>query len=50
MTELKLNQLARQPDALISDLPYPNPDHLRFCLSRLMASEERLIKTVIQSF
>jgi hypothetical protein len=48
--DLKLNRLARHPDAPIHDLPYPNPDHLRDCLSRLMASEERLTKTVIRQF
>jgi hypothetical protein len=50
MADLKLNQLAIQPDAPIHDLPYPNPDHLRYCLTRLMASEERLTKTVIRQF
>lgn len=50
LVELKLNRLARHPDAPIHDLPYPNPDHLRDCLSRLMSSEERLTKTVIRQF
>ena len=50
VAELKLNRLARHPDAPIHDLPYPNPDHLRDCLSRLMASEDRLTKTVIRQF
>jgi hypothetical protein len=50
MVELKLNKLARQADAPLHDLPYPNPDHLRDCLSTLMASEERLTKTVIRQF
>ena len=50
LVELKLNRLARHPEAPIQDLPYPNPDHLRDCLSRLMASEERLTKTVIRQF
>jgi len=48
MTELKLNKLARHPEAPLHDLPYPNPDHLRNCLSTLMLSEHRLTKTVIR--
>ena len=48
MTELKLNRLARDPEAPLHDLPYPNPDHLRKCLSTLMLSQERLTKTVIR--
>jgi hypothetical protein len=48
--ELKLNRLAVHPDAPIHDLPYPNPDHLRECISRLIQSPERLTKTVIRQF
>lgn len=48
MAELKLNRLARHPEAPLNDLPYPNPDHLRDCLSTLMHSEHRLTKTVIR--
>jgi len=48
--ELKLNKLAKDPDAPIHDLPYRNPDHLRDCLSRLSTSKERLTKTVIRHF
>jgi hypothetical protein len=48
MAELKLNRLARQPDAPLNDLPYPNPDHLRDSLNTLMLSEHRLTKTVIR--
>jgi len=48
MAELKLNRLARHPKAPIHDLPYPNPDHLRDCLSALMLSKPRLTKTVIR--
>jgi hypothetical protein len=48
MTELKLNRLARDPEAPLHDLPYPNPDHLRNCLSTLMLSRDRLTKTVIR--
>ena len=50
MAELKLNKLARDPEAPIHDLPYPNPDHLRECLLKLTASEQRLTKTVIRQF
>ena len=50
MAELKLNKLSRHPEAPIHDLPYPNPDHLKDCLSTLMLSEHRLTKTVIRQF
>jgi hypothetical protein len=50
MAELKLNKLSRHPEAPIHDLPYPNPDHLKDCLSSLMLSEHRLTKTVIRQF
>ena len=50
LADLKLNKLAKDPKAPIHDLPYPNPDHLRTCLSTLMASEQRLTKTVIRQF
>jgi hypothetical protein len=50
MVELKLNKLARHPEAPLHDLPYPNPDHLRECLSVLTLSEHRLTKTVIRQF
>lgn len=50
MADLKLNQLAFDPGAPIHNLPYPNPDHLRACIARLMTSEERLTKTVIRQF
>jgi len=48
--DLKLNKLATIPDAPIHDLPYPNPDHLRECIGRLMESPDRLTKTVIRQF
>lgn len=48
IVELKLNQLATNAGAPISDLPYPNPDHLRDCINRLKLSDERLTKTVIR--
>jgi hypothetical protein len=50
MVELKLGMLARHADAPLHDLPYPNPDHLRECLSTLMLSGQRLTKTVIRQF
>lgn len=50
LAELKLNKLARDPEAPIHDLPYPNPDHLRECLIRLTSSKERQTKTVIRQF
>ena len=50
IVELKLNKLSKDSYAPIHDLPYPNPDHLRDCLSRLKASKERLTKTVIRQY
>jgi hypothetical protein len=50
LVELKLNKLARHPEAPIHDLPYPNPDHLKECLTTLMLSDQRLTKTVIRQF
>ena len=48
--ELKLNQLARDPNAPIQDLPYPNPGHLRDCIRRLNESTKRRTKTVLREF
>jgi len=50
LAELKLNRLSRDPEAPIQDLPYPNPDHLRECLSTLIKSEKRVTKTVIRQY
>ena len=50
MADLKLNRLANDPSAPLHDLPYPNPDHLRNCLSILMSSDQRLTKTVIRQY
>ena len=50
IVELKLNKLSRDSFAPIHDLPYPNPDHLRDCLTRLKLSGERLTKTVIRQY
>ena len=47
--ELLLNELATNPYAPLNNLPYPNPDHLRDCLIKLMESNERLTKTVLRS-
>ena len=46
--DLKLNRLARDMNAPLENLPYPDPDHLRECLARLTSSEERTIKTVFR--
>jgi len=48
LAELKLNRLARQPEAPLNDLPYPNPDHLRESLNPLISSGHRQTKTVIR--
>ncbi len=50
IAELKLGRLSKDSYAPLHDLPYPNPDHLRDCLSRLKASKERQTKTVIRQF
>lgn len=50
IVELTLGRLAMDSYAPIHDLPYPNPDHLRDCLSRLKSSRERLTKTVIRQY
>lgn len=47
--ELLLNELASNPYAPLSNLPYANPDHLRECLIRLAESGERTTKTVLRS-
>lgn len=46
--ELILNQLATDPKAPISDLPYPTPDHLRDCLIKLNQTKGKLTKTVFR--
>jgi len=48
IAELKLNKLTWDVNAPLDDLPYPNPDHLRDCLSKLSDSKERLTKTVLR--
>jgi len=48
--EMQLGKLAKDPQAPLHNLPYPNPDHLRDCLQRLMNSPERLTKTVLRYF
>ena len=50
LAELRLNKLAKDPEAPIHDLPYPNPDHLRECLIKLSSSKDRQTKTVIRQF
>lgn len=48
--EMQLGKLAIDPQAPLHNLPYPNPDHLRDCLQRLINSPERLTKTVLRYF
>ena len=48
--EMQLGKLAKDPQAPLHNLPYPNPDHLRDCLQKLMNSPERLTKTVLRYF
>ncbi len=46
--ELLLNELALNPNASLSNLPYPNPDHLRECLVKLNETKGKLTKTVLR--
>ncbi|MDD2381267.1 MAG: hypothetical protein WCY58_03965 [Mariniphaga sp.] len=46
--ELLLNDLASDPNAPLSNLPYPNPDHLRECLIKLNETKGKLTKTVLR--
>ncbi|WP_340114121.1 hypothetical protein [Maribellus mangrovi] len=46
--ELQLNELAKNPNAPLNNLPYRNPAHLRECLIKLHQSKERLTKTVLR--
>ncbi|HDR50658.1 MAG TPA: hypothetical protein ENN90_03430 [Mariniphaga anaerophila] len=46
--ELLLNELANDPNAALSNLPYPNPDHLRECLLKLHQTSGKLTKTVLR--
>lgn len=48
MVDLKLNGLISNPDAPLSDLPYPNPDHLRDCIKKLKETPGRQTKTVLR--
>lgn len=49
MVDLKLNELVNNPNAPLSNLPYPNPDHLRDCIIKLKESPERQTKTVLRN-
>jgi hypothetical protein len=46
--ELLLNELAKDPNAPLHNLPYPNPDHLRECLIKLNETKGKLTKTVLR--
>ncbi|MGQ7868915.1 hypothetical protein [Sunxiuqinia sp. sy24] len=48
LVDLKLNEWVTNPDAVLSDLPYPNPDHLRECIKKLKESSGRQTKTVLR--
>ncbi|KPK83906.1 MAG: hypothetical protein AMS27_11515 [Bacteroides sp. SM23_62_1] len=48
--EMQLGQMAKDPNAPLHNLPYPNPDHLRDCLVKLQQSPERQTKTVLRCF
>jgi len=46
--EYEVQKRIKDSDAPLHNLPYPNPDHLRDCLSRLRQSDDRLTKTVLR--
>ena len=48
MVDLKLHNLVSKPETPLSDLPYPNPDHLRDCITKLKESAGRQTKTVLR--
>lgn len=48
MVDLELHDLVTDPKAPLSNLPYPNPDHLRDCIIKLKDSVERQTKTVLR--
>ena len=48
MVDLQLNELVNNPNAPLSNLPYPNPDHLRECIKTLQESPGRKTKTVLR--
>ncbi len=48
MVDLQLNELVSNPNAPLSNLPYPNPDHLRDCIATLKNSPGRQTKTVLR--
>ncbi len=50
MVDLKLNELVTNPNAPLSNLPYPNPDHLRECIIKLKEYPDRKTKTVLRYF
>ncbi len=46
--DLRLNELATDPNAPIHNLPYSNPDHLRECLIKLNETKGKQTKTVLR--
>ena len=48
MVDLQLNELVSNPNAPLSNLPYPNPDHLRECIKKLKDTPGRQTKTVLR--
>jgi len=48
IVDLLLHELVNNPDAPLSNLPYPNPDHLRDCIKTLKGSPARQTKTVLR--
>ena len=48
IVDLQLNELGRNPNAPLGNLPYRNPDHLRECIKKLLETPARKTKTVLR--
>ena len=48
LVDLQLNELGKNPNAPLGNLPYRNPDHLRECIKTLQETPARKTKTVLR--
>lgn len=49
-TELKLEQMAEDPEAKVQNLPYTSIEHMRDCMRELKAKPNKKMKTVVRNF
>jgi hypothetical protein len=49
-TELKLEQMAEDPEAKAQNLPYTSLEHMRDCMRELKAKPSKKMKTVVRNF